>query len=76
MTGYFTGSMANAYDELPLIGAEYVHKKGNKYIVVGLAHHTETNEILVIYSHSDHPNTLWARPVNIFMDGRFKLVDD
>lgn len=64
----------------------YKHYKGNRYEVVGVALHTETNEPLVVYlplyeSHVSY----WVRPYAMFMstviiDGqiipRFKKVAD
>jgi hypothetical protein len=58
--------------EKPTVGEIYRHKKGGMYKVLGLAVHTETNELLVIYSdiYATDGNT-WARPLKMFMDGRF-----
>mgnify|MGYP004657833291 CR=1 FL=1 len=57
------------------IGGLYRHFKGNIYRVLGLAAHTETNEILVIYrccdlnflnGAEDYGNTS-ARPIEMFL---------
>lgn len=47
----------------------YRHFKGNLYVVIGDAQHTETGERLVIYQDCDHdhsPNKTWARPYGMF----------
>lgn len=65
----------------------YQHFKGAYYEVLGLATHTETEELLVLYrergSTLDDPR--WARPVAMFNEmvrvghksvPRFKYVED
>ncbi len=65
----------------------YTHYKGKPYEVVGIAHHSETREVLVVYKMlyaSDFPEgTLWVRPLVMFkeqvnVDGnmvpRFKYI--
>ncbi len=48
------------------------HKKtGRQYIVLSVATHTETGEKFVIYTRE----AVWARPLEMFMDGRFEEVD-
>lgn len=57
------------------INGLYRHFKGNIYRVLGLAKHTETNEILVIYNQCDlnFPNgveeygDIYARPIEMFL---------
>lgn len=53
----------------PKVGELYRHKKGGLYRVLGLAVHTETEELLVLYSdvYAADPN-VWARPLEMFMD--------
>jgi hypothetical protein len=50
----------------------YEHYKGNRYQVLDLARHTETEELLVIYKalyEGDFPKeTLWARPISMFQE--------
>ncbi|HVJ85587.1 MAG TPA: DUF1653 domain-containing protein [Caulifigura sp.] len=49
----------------------YRHYKGNEYIVLGVARHSETEEELVVY-RQDYGNLgLWVRPAAMFQ----KLVD-
>jgi len=52
----------------------YKHKKGGLYIVSDVAIHSETKESLVIYRCMDS-NIVYARPVDMFLDGRFKKID-
>jgi hypothetical protein len=49
----------------------YKHYKGKLYEVIGVAHHTETLEPLVVYKALYHstdfgPNALWVRPQKMF----------
>lgn len=67
---------------------KYHHFKGKDYEIIGVGHHSETLEELVIYrALYDSPefgkNALWARPIDLFLgeaevDGkkipRFKYI--
>jgi hypothetical protein len=67
---------------------KYQHYKGGLYEVIGIAHHSETLEELVVYKALYHSpefgiNSLWVRPKvmfleNVFVDGkevpRFKFL--
>lgn len=57
-------------DEI-LDGKIYKHFKGNLYKVLGLAKHSETDEVMVVYE-SLRNNTLWVRPANMWNE----IVDD
>ena len=50
----------------------YEHYKGKRYEVVGLAKHTETSEMLVVYKalyKGDFPeDLLWVRPLSMFLE--------
>ena len=51
----------------------YEHYKGKQYEVIGIAHHSETLEELVVYrALYDHPqygkNALWVRPAAMFAE--------
>ena len=54
--------MAN---EIPL--GEYRHFKGNEYEVVGVARHSETDELLVVYRPLYGDGGLWVRPLAMFV---------
>lgn len=62
----------------------YRHYKGNEYIVLGVARHSETEEELVVYQQDYGERGLWVRPRTMFeetveVDGRsvlrFEYVD-
>lgn len=61
-------------------GVRYKHYKGDSYLILGLAFHTETQEKLVIYK-SEKDSKIWARPYDMFTetleDGtkRFERID-
>ena len=44
----------------------YRHYKGNEYIVVGVARHSETEEELVVYRQDYGDRSLWCRPSEMF----------
>lgn len=48
----------------------YQHYKGKKYLVIGLARHSETLEKLVVYIplYESDQNTFWVRPVKMFLE--------
>jgi hypothetical protein len=53
----------------------YRHYKGNDYIVLGVARHSETEEELVVYRQYYGDHSLWVRPRAMFeeqvaVDGR------
>lgn len=59
--------------DLPPLPAEprpgrYRHYKGNDYLVLGLARHSETLEPLVIYRALYGEHGLWARPAAMFTE--------
>lgn len=72
------------------VGSRYQHFKGKTYKILAIAHHSETEEKLVIYqaeydSPEFGPNAVWARPYDMFLetierDGetmrRFKLIEE
>jgi hypothetical protein len=56
----------------------YKHFKGEEYIVIGVARHSETLEKLVVYqgqynSEKFGDKPIWVRPVNEFLSK--KIVD-
>lgn len=63
----------------------YVHYKGNRYQVIGVAKHTETMEDMVVYKSLDDEAKIWVRPLAMFQEKvviddvdqpRFKFVGD
>ena len=61
----------------------YEHYKGNRYNVIDIARHSETDELLVLYRPMYGDESLWVRPFAMFfekvlVDGvavaRFKYV--
>jgi len=47
----------------------YRHYKGNKYLVLGIAKHSETLEDPVYVPLYDNPKSkLWVRPLNMFLE--------
>lgn len=53
--------------ERPVAGT-YRHYKGGEYRVVGTARHSETDELLVVYRCLYDSNSLWVRPLAMFME--------
>ena len=63
----------------------YRHYKGNEYEVLGVARHSETEELLVVYRTLYGEYDLWVRPLAMFteqllVDGvetpRFQFIGD
>lgn len=53
----------------------YRHYKGGEYVVIGIARHSETEEVLVVYRSLQGERGLWVRPLAMFtetvrVDGR------
>lgn len=48
----------------------YQHYKGNKYVVLGVAKHSETLEELVVYItlYENEEGPIWVRPLNMFQE--------
>jgi cupin 2 domain-containing protein len=46
----------------------YRHFKGNEYTVIGVAHHSETNEELVVYRQEYGKHGLLVRPKQMFLE--------
>ena len=49
------------------INGVYKHFKGNYYIVLGIAKHSETQEECVVYRALYGDNELWVRPLDLFL---------
>lgn len=63
------------------VGAFYRHFKGGLYLVTGIARHTESMEMLVIYEDVENYGKKWARPIEMFCEmvngvPRFTEVDN
>lgn len=50
-----------------IAGNVYRHFKGGLYVVQGVAVHSETAELLVIYTSKDDTRKMWARPLEMFV---------
>lgn len=61
------------HENIARVGASYRHFKGGTYTVRHIATHSETGEMLVIYTGPD--GMVWARPRQQFEDGRYRLLD-
>ncbi|MBN70700.1 MAG: hypothetical protein CME32_15635 [Gimesia sp.] len=46
----------------------YRHYKGNDYLVIGVARHSETEEEMVVYSADYGQFGLWVRPKEMFLE--------
>ena len=46
----------------------YRHYKGNDYLVLGVARHSETEEELVVYRQDYDERGLWVRPKQMFLE--------
>ena len=64
---------------------KYRHFKGNNYEVIGVAHHSETMEEMVVYRALYAEHGLWVRPASMWeevvgRDGyhgpRFQYVEE
>lgn len=49
------------------VGKIYQHFKGNQYLVLCIALHTETNEKMVIYQDIHDKEKIYARPYEMFI---------
>ncbi|NFO38901.1 DUF1653 domain-containing protein [Clostridium botulinum] len=50
-----------------IIEGVYRHFKGNNYLVLYVAKHTETNEKMVVYCELFGQRKVWIRPLKMFM---------
>lgn len=46
----------------------YRHYKGNFYLVLGIARHSETLEEMVVYQQDYADRGLWVRPLGMFLE--------
>ena len=47
---------------------KYRHYKGNEYVVIDVARHSETLEELVVYRALYGTHDLWVRPLKMFIE--------
>jgi hypothetical protein len=49
---------------------KYRHYKGNYYLVIGKAKHSETDEDLVVYTtlYDNEKSAMWVRPLQMFLE--------
>jgi hypothetical protein len=57
----------NVQDLPTLALGKYRHYKGGEYEVIGIAHHSETLEPMVIYRPLYNATGLWVRPYAMFV---------
>ncbi len=50
------------------IGKKYRHFKGNDYLVLHVAKHSETLEDIVVYQALYGERGIWVRPLEMFLD--------
>lgn len=51
----------------PVTGGVYRHFKGNEYLVIGTAKHSETDDLYVVYRALYGDRSLYVRPLDMFM---------
>lgn len=49
-------------------GKKYKHFKGNEYLLLHLAKHSETREDLVVYQALYGERGIWVRPLSMFTE--------
>jgi len=50
------------------IGSKYKHYKGNEYLVLDVAKHSETLEEYVVYKAIYGEKKTWIRPLTMFLE--------
>ena len=55
------------------VGKVYKHFKGHQYLVLCIAMHTETNEIMVIYQDLHDQDKIYARPYDMFISRKISI---
>lgn len=65
-----------------IVRGRYLHYKGKEYEVTGVARHSETEEVLVLYRplygvNENGEHRYWVRPIgmfteNVLVDGQLK----
>ncbi|MBE7035976.1 MAG: DUF1653 domain-containing protein [Ruminococcaceae bacterium] len=49
-----------------IIGGKYRHYKGNEYVVLAIAFHSETEEEMVVYQAQYGEQKIWVRPKSMW----------
>lgn len=57
--------------EQELLPGRYRHYKGGEYEVIGIARHSENDEQLVVYRCLYDKDSLWVRPLPMFVEKVF-----
>ncbi len=55
-------------DKLNIPVGRYRHYKGAEYEILGVARHSETEEVLVVYRPLHGDQGLWVRPLSMFLE--------
>jgi hypothetical protein len=58
----------------PQPNEKYKHFKGNEYVILALAKHSETLEDIVVYQALYGEGQVWVRPLHMFLD--MKTLED
>lgn len=58
---------AQVQDHLPQPG-RYRHFKGGEYELLGVGRHSETEELFAVYRAAADPETVWVRPLKMFLE--------
>jgi hypothetical protein len=58
----------NNWRRIKVKQGRYRHYKGNEYIVLGVAKHSETLEEMVVYQQGYGEQGLWVRPKDMFLE--------
>lgn len=53
-------------------GGKYRHYKGNEYVVLDIALHSETEEEMVVYRALYGDERVWVRPLSMWNEKVFK----
>lgn len=53
--------------EMPKAGEVWRHFKGNRYLIITAARHTETREMYVVYKALYGTHEIYLRPLDMFM---------
>ena len=65
---YLKGMRLMTDNRIIKVGQRYRHFKGNEYLVLHLAKHSETLEELVVYQALYGERGIWVRPLKMFLE--------